>query len=275
MNNAQALEELEIDLLLEGVYQHLGYDLRGYERANVRHKLFTRMDAEAVETLSSLQDRVLHDRSAGQALLNAFGNQGTALFAEPAHVRLVRDHLAIHLKSYPAPKIWLAECNSVQTAWTMAILLDESRVYDKTLIFATGSSAEISHRGWQAEVPADRRAQYEENYRLSGGTASLATYFDTEADLLTLRPHWRKNIVWAQHNLVTDASFNEFQFIMCRGVLADFGPLLRSKVLRLFHDSLSSFGLLSLDHVTPLEAQYLQAAYQPLCTAHGLFKRTN
>lgn len=275
MENVLALEDLEVALLLEAVFQHLGFDFRDYDRVPLKQRLFKLMQAESVPTVSAMQDRVLHDPHTGQALLQALARPSAALFADPLHLRVIREQVLKHLKSYPAPKIWIAECNNAQTAWTIAILLEEFQLYDKALIYTTCTSADATRMGWQTTVPAAYVSRCEVNYRDSGGTACLADYFDVQADQMALHPRLRKNIVWAQHSLATDASFNEFQFILCRGVRSDFDPPLRSSALRLFHDSLSRFGMLSMDWIGAAEVAHWVDSYQPLSVEHGLFKRTS
>jgi chemotaxis protein methyltransferase CheR len=144
---------------------------------------------------------------------------------------------------------------------------------DKTLIFATGTSPELAQEAWDSTVPAARIAECEDNYRRSGGQVSLGAYFEGPPDQLSLLARLRKNIVWGQHNLVTDASFNEFQLIVCRGVLTDFGPLLCSRTLRLLHDSLAIFGILSIDLPDNVASRYLTDAYRSVCGEQGVFKR--
>lgn len=274
MERVSALEDLEVELLLEAVYRHLGLDFRDYDRAPLKQRLFKLMQAESVSTVSAMQDRVLHDAHTSQALLQALASASATLFANPSHLHVIREQVLTHLKSYPAPKIWIAECNNAQTAWTIAILLEEVQLYDKTLIYTTSTSAGAARMGWQTTVPAAYVSKCESNYRDSGGTAYLADYFDTQADQMALHPRLRKNLVWAQHNLATDASFNEFQFILCRNLRPDFDPLLRGSALRLFHESLPRFGMLSIDWITATELAQLADSYQSLSAEHGLFKRT-
>ncbi len=275
MNNEPVLEDLEIDLLLEAVFQRLGFDFRDYDRGTLKHKILALMQTESVATVSALQDRVLHDQRCSLALLQAIAHPVAALFADPQHLRTLREQVLGHLRSYPEPTVWIAECSSAQTAWTMAILLEESQLYAKTLIYATGASADVPRMGWQTTVSAAYVGKCEANYRDSGAAGRLSDYFEAQADQMTLHPRLRSNIVWAQHSLVTDASFNEFQLIVCWGARSGFGPLLRSRALRLFHDSLSRFGMLSTDVLPAAEVLRLDYAYQPVCVEQGLFKRVD
>jgi chemotaxis protein methyltransferase CheR len=275
-NASQALEDLEVDLLLEGVYQHFGYDLRGYQRAPLKQRLRALMRDHGLATVSALQERVLHDELMGEALLRIVGSNESRLFDDPQHLLALRASLGGNLRSFPEPKVWVAECPCARAVWTLAILLDEALDgRAPPLIFATGASALQTYEAQSASVSLDELEQCEESYAQSGGNGALARYFDVEQERATLKARLRQHIAWAQHNLVTDASFNEFQLIVCRGVLADFGPVLQRRTLQLFDDSMASFGLLSVDEASAVQAEPFAMGYRPLAAQQGVYKRTH
>lgn len=258
-----AVEELEIDLLLEAVFQRHGYDFRAYDRAQVRRKLLALLGERGLKTVSALQERVLHEAGAASALLRALAVAPVGLFGEPERAREAREVLGKSLRPAAVPKVWLAECAGIGDAWTLAILLHEEGLLARTDIFATLGNDDLLAEVREATLDAGTLPALQENYQRSGGSAQLADYFDVRAGRAALLPRLRGRITWAGYNLVTDASFNEFEAIVCCRALADFGPVLRQRVLRLFHDSLSRFGVLGLDR--ELEAGDAHAAaYQPL-----------
>jgi chemotaxis protein methyltransferase CheR len=267
-----ATEELEIELLLEALFQHFGYDFRSYDRPALRRKLHAVMLARGLNTVSSLQDRVLHDPLAGPALLRALSVQPAALFDDPAQARQLRIVLASCLRASAVPKVWLAECAGPEQAWSLAILLAEEQLHLRTEIYATVANDEMLATANLASFPAERMDQYQESYFKSGGTAQLSDYFEVRDGRATLLASLRNRITWAQYNMVTDASFNEFQIIICQRALPDFGPLLRQRVIRLFHDSLSLFGVLGLDRAIAA-GDPLAASYQAVFPHQPWYKR--
>jgi chemotaxis protein methyltransferase CheR len=267
-----ATEELEIELLLEALFQRFGYDFRAYERPALRRKLHQVMLARDLSTVSSLQDRVLHDPGAGTALLRALSVQPAALFDDPEQARQLRIVLASCLRASAVPKVWLAECAGPLAAWSLAILLAEEQLHLRTEIYATVANEEMLAAASLASFPAGQMDQYQESYYKSGGTAQLADYFDVAEGRATLLEPLRSRITWAQYNMVTDASFNEFQMIICQRALPDFGPLLRQRVLQLFHDSLSLFGVMGLDREIAA-GDPLAANYQPVFPHQPWYKR--
>ncbi|MES2018932.1 MAG: CheR family methyltransferase [Pseudomonadota bacterium] len=264
----QLTEDLETELLLEAIFRRFGFDFRGYERIALTRKLHRLMADHSLATLSQLQDRVLHDPHVRCALLRSLSVTPAILFDDPQQARQLREVLAGCLRASALPRIWLAECAGAEQAWSLAILLADEQLHARTEIFATLANEELLAEAREASIPMERMAEYQENYLKSGGTANLADYFDIHGKRAVLRAHLRERITWAQYNLVTDASFNEFQLILCQRALADFGPVLRQKTLKLFHDSLSRFGVLglerALDDSDPLHASYVAVfAHRP------------
>ncbi len=258
-----AVEELEIDLLLEALFQRHGYDFRDYDRALVRRKLLGVMAERELNTVSALQERVLHEPGAASSVLRALAVTPVALFAEPLRAHEARSVLGKALRPAAVPKVWLAECAGIGDAWTLAILLHEEGLLARSEIFATLANDELLAEVREATVDATTLPALQESYLQAGGTGRLADFFEVRDGRAVLLARLRARITWAGYNLVTDASFNEFQAIICCRALADFGPMLRQRVLRLFHDSLSRFGVLGIDReLAPGDAH--AAAYQPL-----------
>lgn len=270
--SALATEELEIDLLLEALFQRFGFDFRAYERAGVAAKLRAAMAQRQLATVSQLQDRVLHEAGAGAALLRALALPPAPLFDDAPQLELLRSVVVPVLRASAVPRVWLAECGGAEEAWSLAIVLAEQQLDARTEIFATVSNEELLSEVQRAFIPAARLAECAQRYRDHGGVGELADYFEIADERAVLREALRSRITWAQYNLVTDASFNEFQMIVCPRALADFGPLLRGRTLRLFHESLALFGVLGLDR--ELDAgDPLGALYQPLFPQCSWYKR--
>lgn len=267
-----ATEELETDLLLEALFQRFGFDFRAYERSALKRKLHELMESRQLATVSQVQDRSLHDPGTRSALLRMLSVPPAYLFDDPHQARQLRAVLASSLRASAVPKVWLAECAGAEEAWSLAILLADEELHARTEIFATVANEEILAEIGGASIPMERMAEYQENYLKSGGKANLADYFEVRGKRAMLLPHLRSRITWAQYNLVTDASFNEFQLILCRKALADFGPLLRQRTLKLFHDSLALFGVLGLDRELD-DGDPMAAKYHPLFAHQPWYKR--
>jgi chemotaxis protein methyltransferase CheR len=242
-----AVEDLETELLLEALFQRFGYDFRAYDRPALRRRFAQVMRAREAATLSGLQEKVLHDADAASSVLRALSVTPASLFDNVEFAARMRGVLAPALRGWPVPRVWIAECAGVGEAWTLAIVLAEEGVLGRLDIHATLANEELVAEMQDARIPLAELEAAEARYRASGGAGSLLSYFDVRDGMAQLQAQLRRRITWSQYSLVTDASFNEFQAILCCHALSDFGPVLRQRVLRLFHDSLARFGVLCLD----------------------------
>jgi len=246
-----AIEELETELLLEAIFQRFGYDFRAYDRAALRTRLTQAMRDGGAATLSGLQEQALHDTRAASKLLRTLSVAPAPLFDCVGHAARLRAVLAPSLRGWPIPRVWLAECAGVGEAWTLAIVLAEEGVLGKLDIHATLANEEMVAAMQDACLPLAEVEGAQQRHLDSGGRGKLLDFFEIEdgeqGQCARLRADLRRRITWSQYSLVTDASFNEFQAILCCHALSDFGPVLRQRVLRLFHDSLARFGVLCLD----------------------------
>ncbi|MRV76828.1 chemotaxis protein [Duganella sp. FT92W] len=241
------VEALELELLLEALLQRYGYDFRGHERAALRRKLRAVMRQRGLRTLSQLQDRVLHEPGAASSALRALHVPPATLFDDIDEARQLRQLVGASLRGAALPRIWLADCAGAEQAWTLAIILADEGLLEQTEIHATVASDELLAEAQDATITQEQLANYQAGYARSGGQGELSRYFAASGKRLAPTVALRSHITWAQYNLVTDASFNEFNLIVCRRALPDFGPVLRQRVLNLFHGSLAPFGILGLD----------------------------
>ena len=273
MSISTSLEDIEITLLLEAIYQRFGDDFRGYQKEVIRRKLRSFMLAHDIATVSALQDRVLHDVTYIDALLCALDAHPAGLFDHPKHVVELRKALVPWLRSCPAPKVWIAECAAAEDVFAIAILLKEEGVYEKTRIYATGANATLLSEARERKFALEKLAQYEENYRLAGGLHALENYIEMHDSTAVFRADLDRNITWAQYNLGTDASFNEFDLIVCRGGLSDYASRLRRRALQLFYDSLPTFGILSVVGANYAEVAPFVSNYKVVSPEYGLYRR--
>ncbi|MBN2979787.1 CheR family methyltransferase [Cohnella algarum] len=243
----EQLEKLEIELLLEGLFRAYGYDFRHYAFPSLRRRIWHRIGLERLNTVSALQERVLHDREAFDRLLSDLVIPVTELFRDPGLFAYIREKLAPALGRLPFARIWHAGCASGEEAYSMAILLEEEGILSKSRIYATDINHAALKTARDRLVPCDRYEQYRKNYERSGGKADFALYVDGDPeDGFTLKRRLNERIVFAEHNLVTDRSFNEFHAIFCRNVMIYFNPELRNRVHRLLYESLADGGFLIL-----------------------------
>src|SRR5215510_5303600 len=226
----QSIEEIELQLLLEGVFRHYGFDFRNYALSSLRRRVWNLMRAEHIETISILQDRVLHDRGWLEKFLLALSVNVSAMFRDPHFYRTFRKEVIPFLKTYPFLRIWLAGVSMGEEVYSLAILLKEEGIYDRCRIYATDINDAVLKKAKDGIYPIELMQTYTNNYIKAGGTQSFSDYYTAAYEHVILKSSLRDNVVFAQHNLASDASFNEFQVILCRNVMIYFNSGLQAHV---------------------------------------------
>ena len=267
------LERLEIELLLEAVYRHYGFDFRSYAYASIRRRLWRRIEAEGLTTVSALQDRVLHEPSMMEQLLLDLSINVTAMFRDPTFYLAFRQKVIPLLRTYPFFRIWHAGCSTGEEVYSMAILLEEEGLYDRARIYATDINEVVVHRARAGIFPLERMQEYTENYIRAGGTRSFSEYYVAKYDGALFSPALQRNVVFSQHNLVTDRSFAEFNVILCRNVLIYFDRTLQTRVHGLFYESLVHLGILCLGSKETLRLSDYEASYDELSGADRIYRK--
>jgi chemotaxis protein methyltransferase CheR len=267
------VESLEVGLLLEGIYEAYGYDFRQYSRGSLRRRLHRRMDAEGLTTISALQDRVLHDRSCMSRLLHDLSVNVSSMFRDPGFYLAFRTRVVPLLRTYPFLRIWNAGCSTGEETFSLAILLREHGLYERARIYATDMNDAVLERARAGVFPIGKMQEYTSNYIQAGGERAFSEYYVADGKTARFDGSLIDNVVFAEHNLVTDRSFNEFHVIMCRNVMIYFDRALQDRVLGLLHDSLTIFGVLALGTKETLELSSYADRYEEFDAAHKLYRR--
>lgn len=268
-----AIDAIELPLLLEAVWRRYGYDFRGYAPASLRRRIRRAMELQGLATLSALQDAVLHDERAMAAFLDALTVEVTEMFRDPPFHRAFRDKVVPLLLPLPLIRVWHAACASGEEVYSMAILLHEASLLDKTRIYATDMNERALETARAAIYPLRRMQEHTTSYQRAGGTASFSDYYTATHDGVILHDFLRRNIVWANHNLVSDGSFNEFHVILCRNVMIYFNRELQARVHRLLYDSLAAGGVLGLGRGETLQLTPHEDRYDVLDATERLYRK--
>jgi chemotaxis protein methyltransferase CheR len=267
------LERIEIELLLEGIFRHYGFDFRSYAYASIRRRLWKRIEEEGLSSVSSLQEKVLHDPVMMEKLLLDLSINVTAMFRDPGFYVTFREHVVPLLRTYPFVRIWHAGCSTGEEVYSMAILLREEGLYDRARIYATDINEVVLQRAKAGIFPLERMQEYTDNYIKAGGKKSFSEYYTAKYGGALFDQTLTKNVVFSQHNLVTDRSFSEFNVILCRNVLIYFDKTLQSKVHSLFYDSLVMFGVLVLGSKETLRFMAHEECYQQIAPPEKIFRK--
>jgi chemotaxis protein methyltransferase CheR len=267
------LEEIEVRLLTEGIFRHYGFDFRDYSLPSLRRRVWKRVYAEGLSTVSGLQEKVLHDPDCMERLLLDLSINTTAMFRDPTFYLTFREKVVPLLRTYPFVRIWHAGCSTGEEVYSMAILLQEEGLYERSRIYATDINEAVLARAKEGIFPLATMQENTSNYIGGGGVGTFSEYYTARYDYALFRPSLREHVVFAQHNLVTDASFNHFNVILCRNVLIYFNNALQDRVQKLFLDSLEMFGILALGKKETIRYSAVADCYEEIDAEERLYRR--
>jgi chemotaxis protein methyltransferase CheR len=269
----ESVEALELELLLQAAYKVYGYDFRDYARTSMRRRVMNIMREEGVRTISALQDRVLHDPSAWERFLNRVSVNVSAMFRDPGFFLALRREAVPLLRTYPFIRVWHAGCSLGEEVYSLAILLEEEGLYERSLIYATDINENTLRQAREGIYPADLMQKYTQNYIQAGGQRAFSEYYTARYEYAILRPALQRNIVFSQHNLASDGPFNEFNVILCRNVMIYFNQALQQRTHELFYSSLGMFGLLGLGARESLRFTAHERRYEAVMEGEKLYRK--
>ena len=267
------IEDLEIALLLEGVYRRYGYDFRDYSLAHIRRRLRHRLELSGLADFGTMLHRVLSEQDFFEQLLRDLSINVTEMFRDPAAYRRIRQEVVPLLRTYPFVKIWHAGCATGEEVYSMAILLEEEGLLPRCRLYATDFNQIALKKAREGIYPLEFARQYSANYQKSGGRASLSDYYRTDNEHMLLKSRLREQVVFADHNLVTDAVFSEVQLVVCRNVVIYFNRDLQERIFQTFHDSLCPGGLLWLGSKESLKLLKIGEKFSDLYPDEKIFKK--
>jgi len=243
---ADIVDDTQTDLFLEAIYDRYGHDFRQYARTHVKRRLLAHMRQAGYSTIPDMQRALLHDRERMEAWVRDLSIPVTEMFRDPEFFQAVRERVLPLLRTWAHVRIWHAGCSTGEEVYSMAMLLKEAGLYDRTLIYATDMNQRSLEKATEGIYPLEAVQGHAINYQRSGATGSFADHCLARYGSAIMDRSLKKNIVWAQHNLATDSDFAEVHMVVCRNVLIYFDRHLQERVHGLFFRSLVKGGLLCL-----------------------------
>jgi chemotaxis protein methyltransferase CheR len=263
----EVLFALESRLLLEALHARYQHDFRQYAPASLKRRLRQALAALGQPSLAALQHAVLRDAALFSRLLQFLTVQVSDMFRDPAFFRVLREQVLPELRTYPSLKLWVAGCSHGEELWSLLVLLQEEGLLHCSVVYATDINPEALRRAEAGVFGLDRAAAFSRNYLAAGGTGSLSDHFSSGYDGIVFHRHLRRQVVFADHSLATDAVFSEMHLVSCRNVLIYFNDALQARAVGLFRDSLVRRGFLGLGsreslrfnpHASAFEEAYAQ-----------------
>ncbi|CAB3663588.1 Chemotaxis protein methyltransferase [Achromobacter deleyi] len=244
--NRAHIEDIEQRLLLDAIYHQYHYDFRAYAQASLKRRLRSALSQFGCKTLSQLQDRVLHEPAVFTGLLQFLTVQVSDMFRDPSYFLALRNEVVPILRTYPSIKVWVAGCSAGEEVYSLAILLHEEGLLDRTLIYATDINPHALRAAEQGVYDLERVAAFTANHAQSGGRSSLSDYYTARYGRVMFDKTLREHMVFSDHSLATDSVFAEVHLVSCRNVLIYFERDLQNRALGLFHEALVHRGFMGL-----------------------------
>lgn len=265
--------DLEIDLLLEAIYRKYSYDFRHHARASIRRRILQCLSTFDVDSVSRLQDRVLRERELFTALLRMLTVPVSDMFRDPAYFAVLRREVLPVLATYASLKVWVAGCSTGEEVYSLAILLDEARLLERTLIYATDINPESLRVAEQGVYALDRVPGFTRNYQRAAGERSLADYYTAAYGHVTLDRRLRARMTFSDHCLATDNVFAEVHLVSCRNVLIYFDRKLQDRAIGLFRDSLVARGFLGIGARETLRVSPHRDAFEEVAREERVYRK--
>ena len=271
---ALGVMDIELRLLLEAIYLQYSHDFRDYAQASLKRRVEHALVQTGIATVSALQERVLHDPQMFARLLQYITVPVSEMFRDPPYYQALREQVIPVLRTYPSIKVWVAGCSTGEEVYSMAILLREEGLLERSMIYATDINPASLDKARQGIFALPDVRNYTANYQRAGGTASLSDYYTAAYGGARFDQSLLDNVTFADHSLATDSVFSETQFISCRNVMIYFNRALQDRALGLFADSLSHRGFLGLGSKESLDFSTQAARFEPVCKPERIFRKT-
>ncbi len=267
------IDEIELVLLLEAIYQRYHYDFREYSHASLKRRLALALEEFDCGTLSQLQNLVLHDEDAFSRLLPYMTVQVSELFRDPEYFKALREQVIPHLQTYPSLKVWIPGCANGEEVYSLVILFREMGLEQRTLFYATDISAEALQMAEAGRYEMDRIPLFTKNHRLAGGKSSLSDYYTAAYGWAMFDRSLKRRVVFSDHSLASDAVFAEVHLISCRNTLIYFRRDLQDRAIELFKDSLPRNGFLGLGAKETLRFSRYASSFDDVDVRNRLYRR--
>lgn len=258
------IDDQELDVLITEIYESHGYDFGGYSRASFKRRIERIFKLDGFKHFHDFLSKIRNDEDYMRRLVEEVTVNVTEMFRDPLFYKVLREEILPALRTKPFIRIWHAGCSTGQEVYSMAILLHEVALLQKTIIYATDINQTVLETAKKGVFPLWLMKEYAENYRDSGGKKDFSSYYTANYGLAKFDEDLARKVVFSQHSLVSDSSFNEFDLIVCRNVMIYFDKDLQDRTLKLFDDSLSRLGYLALGTKETIKYTEVQKKYEQL-----------
>ncbi len=258
------MKDEDVNILLTDLIDRHGYDFSEYSKASLKRRMQRLYGLDSFPSFAEFRYRIRNDEAYLRRFVEEITVNVTEMFRDPHFYRCLRSKVLPVLATYPLIRIWHAGCSTGEEVYSMAILLKEAGLLEKSLLYATDLNPDVLEKAEKGMFPLAHMKQHSENYVAGGGREDFSEYYTSRYGQALFNRNFRKRMIFATHNLVSDGSFNEFQLILCRNVMIYFEKSLQERVLQLFDNSLEQLGFIGLGAKETLHFSSVSDRYKQL-----------
>ena len=273
--NELELDETSVHLFLEGIRLKYGYDFREYSQASLQRRVAALIRHFGMTDPLMVLSRMLQDPAFFRQVLPLLTITTTEMFRDPLFYLGLREKVIPLLRTYPTINVWSAGCSTGEEVFSLAILLKEEQLLERTTIYATDLNSRALKTAQDGIYPSDEVKTSTKNYQEAGGKESFSRYYTADYGLAKMDSSLLNNVVFSEHNLVTDQVFAECHLILCRNVLIYFNKELQEKVLTLFRSSLRYGGFICLGSKETMRFSKWQPSFDVVDEKWRIYRRND
>jgi chemotaxis protein methyltransferase CheR len=265
--------EHELSGLLDTILERYHYDFRHYALASLRRRVAAALQSLNIEDVATLRARLYLDAHLFARLLDFMTVPVSDMFRDPEYYRVLRAQVVPVLRTYPSLKIWVAGCSTGEEVYSLAIVLHEEGLIERSMIYATDINPRSLAKAEAGIYPLERVRRFTENHQATGAKSSLSAYYSATHGAALFDRKLKKRVVFSDHSLATDSVFAEVQLISCRNVLIYFDKQLQERALSLFGEALCRRGFLGLGARETLRFSQVAQEYTETAPTARIYQR--
>lgn len=243
----QEIEISDLRRLTEVVKEKYDYDFTNYAMSSFRRRIQRVVELYEFNSVETLIKRIKEEPKFFEEFISEITVNVTEMFRDPSFWRELRDHIIPNiLLNHQSISIWHAGCSSGEEVFSMAILLKEMGILEKSKIIATDMDKSILEKAKAGQYALKNMELNEKNYIRYQGTKTLSNYFKEDNGKAFMDKSLVKHVSFREHDLVNGVVFNKFDLVLCRNVMIYFNQTLQNVVLKKLHESMFRYGYLAI-----------------------------
>ncbi len=262
----------EIYKVIKEVYD---YDFSQYAMTSFKQRLERLIIRNNISNPENLINKIKTQPEFFDLFLYEISVPSTEMFRDPSLWRWLREDFlpsAIE-KSINRYKIWLPNCVSGGELYSLAILLREIELKDKTDILVTTISNKSIEYIQEGRYDLKKTEVSNENYVRFQGNHAFTEYYTLDRYYAFRDTSLIKDVEFRKQNINFDDSPQNVKLILFRNNLIYFNPSLQEKILQHMYSCLSAGGHLILGIRERIRNLNIIKDFEIINEAEGVYKK--